>query len=319
LEWDGVERLDTLFIRLFGADDTDYTRAITRKSFAAAVARIYQPGIKYDYIVVIIGDQGVGKSSTLKAMGGDWFSDSVTTLTGKEALESIQGAWLIELGELAGLRRAEVDAVKHFVSKTEDRYRVAYGKRIEHFPRRCVFFGTTNEEDFLRDVTGNRRFWVMNCKGRVGVTPFYDYMSKTTVAQLWAEAKERYARGEKLYLEDDLEGVARAIQDKHLEKDERSGLIREYLERKLPKNWDTLEPYSRRQWLKEEDNVGTVERGSVCILEIWTECLGKAPEDITRRDSMDIGRVMKTFRDWTPAPAARVKWYGAQKMYTKRA
>lgn len=315
--WDGRERLDTLFIDLFGADDSAYTRAVTRKAFAAAVARIYKPGCKYDYVLVIVGDQGIGKSTTLAKMGGDWFSDSMQTLTGKEALEQIQGSWLIELGELAGLRRADVDAIKHFVSKREDRFRVAYGKRVEHFPRRCVFFGTTNEEDFLRDVTGNRRFWVVNCKGARGRIDFQTYLTPATVAQLWAEAKERYAQGEPLYLaEDGLEEEARIIQDKHLEKDERSGLVSEYLERELPTNWDALDPYQRRNWLQDENNRGTVKRDRVCILEIWTECLGKDPNSITRRDSMELGRIMKAIRDWTPyGGALKFKHYGDQKAY----
>ena len=100
-EWDGVERLDTLFIDLFGVADTPYIRAVTRKAFCAAVARIYSPGCKFDYVTVIVGEQGIGKSTTLAKMGGDWFSDSVSTLVGREALESIQGSWLIELGELS--------------------------------------------------------------------------------------------------------------------------------------------------------------------------------------------------------------------------
>lgn len=318
--WDGTERLDTLFIDLFGATDSAYTRAVTRKAFAAAVARIYKPGCKYDYVLVIVGDQGIGKSTTLAKMGGDWFSDSMQTLTGKEALEQIQGSWLIELGELAGLRRAEVDAVKHFVAKKEDRFRVAYGKRVEHFPRRCVFFGTTNEEDFLRDVTGNRRFWVVNCKGARGAINFQTYLTPATVAQLWAEAKERYAQGEPLYLaEDGLEEKARLIQDKHLEKDERSGLVSEYLERLLPTNWDTLDPYQRRNWLQDENNRGTVKRERVCLLEIWTECLGKDPNSITRRDSYEISRIMKAIRGWKPyGGVLRFRHYGDQKAYVSQ-
>lgn len=319
VSWDGTERLDTLFIDLFGTPDTPYTRAVTRKAFTAAVSRIYNPGCKYDYVLVLVGDQGVGKSTTLAKMGGDWFSDSVPTLVGKEALESIQGSWLIELGELAGLRKAEVDAVKHFISKREDRYRVAYGKRVEHFPRRCVFFGTTNEEDFLRDVTGNRRFWVVNCKGGKGRLDFKTYLTPVVVAQLWAEAKERLAQREPLYLaEEGLEEEARVIQDKHLEKDERSGLISEYLERLLPKNWDDLDPYQRRNWLADDKNVGTEERRSVCILEIWAECLGKDPNSITRRDSIELGRIMKTIKGWTPyGSTLKFKHYGNQKAYVR--
>jgi len=319
LTWDGTERLDTLFIDLFGADDTPYTRAVTRKAFTAAVARIYNPGCKYDYVLVIVGEQGIGKSTTLARMGGEWFSDSMQTLSGKEALEQIQGSWLIEMGELTGLRRAEVEAVKHFITKREDRFRVAYGKRIEHFPRRCVFFGTTNEEDFLRDVTGNRRFWVVNCKGARGTVNFHTYLTPSTVAQLWAEAKERFKQGEPLYLEQDgLEEEAREIQDKHLEKDDRSGLIGEYLERLLPENWDDLDPYLRHNWLQNESNEGTVERTAVCVMEIWAECLGKNPNDITRKDSFEISRIMKSLRDWRPEQrASRFKHYGVQKCYEK--
>lgn len=315
--WDGEERLDALFINLFGAPDTPYTRAVTRKAFTAAVSRIYNPGCKYDYVLVLVGDQGIGKSTTLAKMGGEWFSDSVPTLVGKEALESIQGSWLIELGELAGLRKAEVDAVKHFISKREDRYRVAYGKRVEHFPRRCVFFGTTNEEDFLRDVTGNRRFWVVNCKGGKNRLDFKTYLTPVIVAQLWAEAKERLAQGEPLYLaEDGLEEEARVIQDKHLEKDERSGLITEYLDRLLPTNWDDLDTYQRRNWLADEKNEGTEERRDVCILEIWAECLGKDPNSITRRDSIELGRIMKTVKGWRPyGGVIRFKHYGVQKAF----
>lgn len=320
LEWDGTPRLDTLFIDLFGADDTPYTRAVTRKAFTAAVARIYTPGIKYDYVVTIIGDQGQGKSTTLKRMGREWFNESLEGLTGKEAMEQIQGSWIFELAELDALKRADISAVKHFISKTEDRYRVAYGKRVEHFPRRCVFFGTTNEEDFLRDVTGNRRFWVINCKGRTGRVRFNDYLTEETVAQLWAEAKERRAQGESLYLaEEGLEEQARAIQDAHLEKDERGGLVREYLERLLPEDWEALDPYQRRTWLADSDNRGKVKRRQVCVLEIWTECLGKDPNSITRRDSFEISRVMKSFREWQPgAKVARFRYYGIQKNYTRQ-
>lgn len=318
LEWDGVERLDTLFINCFGADDTPYIRAVTRKSFTAAVARIYNAGCKYDTVLVLVGDQGVGKSTSLERMGGKWFSDSVTTMEGTKALESIQGSWVIELGELASLKKAEVDAVKHFVAKKEDRFRVAYGKRVEHFPRRCVFFGTTNEEDFLRDATGNRRFWVVNLLGRQGLVEVWDYLDKATVAQLWAEAKEYFEDGEPLYLDHKLEEVAREIQDLHLEKDERLGLVREYLERLLPRDWDAMDTYMRRDWLADSDKVGLVVRDRVCLLEIWAECLGKDPSNITRVDSFWLSRLMKSCRGWTPRGGTlKFPNYGTQKGYVR--
>ena len=319
LKWDGGERLDTLFIDLFGAADTAYVRAVTRKAFTAAVARVYRPGCKFDYVPVLVGDQGIGKSTVLAKMGGPWFSDSVTTLTGKEALESIQGSWVSELGELAGLRRAEVDAVKHFVSKKEDRFRVAYGKRVEHFPRRCVFFGTTNEEDFLRDVTGNRRFWVVNTKGGVPFVDFRDYLDVEVVGQMWAEAKYRFEEGEPLYLGVELEGEARKVQDAHLEKDERAGLVQEYLTRMLPLGWKKMGADERRAWLADEKNEGEVLRRETCVIEIWSECLERDPTLITRRDSFEIGRILKTMHGWLPTGStSRFGSYGVQKSFARK-
>lgn len=318
LVWDGVERLDDLFIMTLGAPDTDLTRAITRKAFAAAVGRIYRPGLKFDHVTTIIGEQGIGKSSVLELMGGDWFSDSLTDVEGNKALEALQGAWVIELGEMAGLRKAEVEKVKAFVSKREDRFRVAYGKRLEYFPRCCVFFATSNEDDPLRDATGNRRFWIVNTKGGEPFVPFKEYLDAETVAQIWAEAKVRYEAGEPLYLSAGLERQARAIQDDHLEKDDRLGLVGEYLTRLLPKNWDTLDPYQRRNWLEENEDSGTETRTSVCLLEIWAECLGKDPNNITRKDSFELGRMLKSLRGWSSTgKVTRLKWYGTQKVYTR--
>lgn len=318
LEWDGVERLDELFINVFGADDNPYTRAVTRKAFTAAITRVYRPGCKFDQCTIIIGDQGVGKSTLLNKMGGKWFNDSLTSVEGTQALELIQGSWIMELGEMAGMRRAQVESVKQFISKEEDRFRVAYGKRTEYFPRRCVFFATTNEDDPLRDVTGNRRFWVINTKGRKGLVSVWEYLDDEIIGQLWAEAKVRYEEGETLYLSGKLERHAKLVQDEHLEKDERLGLVDEYLTRALPEGWDDMEPYSRRNWLADENNVGTVDRTTVCMLEIWTECLGKDATNITRKDSFELGRLLKSLRGWhASGKNVRVKWYGTQKVYVK--
>lgn len=318
VEWDGTPRVDTFFIDVFGASDTAYTRAVTRKAFVAAVKRIYQPGCKFDYVTVIVGPEGIGKTTTLSALGGEWFSNSVTKVDDQRALEGIQGAWILELGELAGLRKAETDAVKHFVTKTEDRFRVAYGKRLSYFPRRCVFFGTTNEEDFLRSITGNRRFWVVNCyKGSVPTIDFKADLTPVFIAQLWGEAKELLAQGEPTYLDDTLERVAREIQDKHMEKDDRAGMVSEYLARLLPENWDTMEPYLRASWLEDKDSVGTVKRESVSVIEIWVECFGNAAKNIKTMDSRDIGKIIRGIRGWEVDSTKRIPFYGPQKLYLK--
>ena len=159
LEWDGEPRLDTLFIDYLGVKDTPYTRAVTRKAFVAAVRRIRHPGIKFDNMLILSGPQGGYKSTILHMMAGKWFSDSIRTFEGKDAMEALRGVWLMEVSELEAMRRSEVAAVKAFLSKTADRYRAAYGRYVNEYPRQCVMFGTTNSSYFLSDITGGRRFW----------------------------------------------------------------------------------------------------------------------------------------------------------------
>jgi len=315
-EWDGTPRLDTLFIDLFGAEDNEYTRAITRKAFTAAVARIYNEGCKFDYVVVILGEQGKQKTTTIELMGGEWFSNSLLTMEGVKGMESLQGAWLIELGELAGMRKAQVDEVKHFVTKRVDIFRVAYGKRNEHFPRRCVFFATSNVNTPLRDTTGNRRFWVVNTFGGKGAKLPKDYLTPVIVSQLWGEAKVRFNDGELLYLPPALEEVAEEVQADHLEQDERGGVIENYLDRLLPVDWLTMDIQTRRMWLEDETNEGVVRRRQVSVLEIWAECFANEPKYIKRMDSYEIGNIIRAMKNWrAETKPTKTKFYGLQRHF----
>ncbi len=160
LKWDGQKRLETLFIDYLGAEDTAYVRAVTRKVLTGAVARVYEPGIKFDYALVLVGPQGIGKSEIISRLGCGFSSDTLTTLQGKEAYEQIQSFWLIELGELSALKKAEVETIKLFISKKEDAFRQAYARYTGRYPRQCIFIGTTNNDEFLKDQTGNRRFYL---------------------------------------------------------------------------------------------------------------------------------------------------------------
>lgn len=182
LKWDGTKRLDTLLSEYLGAEDTAYTRAVMRKSLCAAVGRAVAGGIKYDYMPIFTGPQGIGKSTFLRILGKEWFSDSLTTFEGKEAAELIQGTWINEIGELSAFTKQETQVIKQFLSKTDDIYRAAYGRRTDKYPRRCVFFGTSNDGEFLKDVTGNRRFWPVD----VGVHP-----AKKSV---WNQLHQRWTR-----------------------------------------------------------------------------------------------------------------------------
>ena len=198
-DWDGVPRVEDMLIRMFGAEDTPYTRAVTRKTLAGAVARIYQPGIKFDYMLVLRGDQGAGKTTLTRKLGGEWYSDSFSTVQGKDAYEQILGVWIMEVGELAGMKKAEAESIKLYISKQVDRFRPAYGRRTREFPRQCIFIGTTNETQFLRDATGNRRFWVVDLPGKAPAS-LWDEWDEDYVKQIWGEAVQIWRAGEKLYL-----------------------------------------------------------------------------------------------------------------------
>lgn len=220
-EWDGVERLDELLIRLFGAEDTPYVRAVTRKPFCAAVKRIYQPGAKFDYVLVLIGEQGAGKSTFLSKMGGKWFTDNVRITDDKrDNLEIMRGRWILEIAEMRGFNKTEAEFSKGFISRTEDIYRRAYKELDVVHPRQSIFIGTHNKSDFLHDETGNRRYWPVQCtKGKEAAAEVWSYLTPETVAQIWAEAKERVSQGEALYLDRELEKVAKEMQSNHLESD----------------------------------------------------------------------------------------------------
>lgn len=301
LKWDGVKRLDMLLVDYLGAEDSAYVRAVMRKSLCAAVARAVMGGVKYDYMPIFAGPQGIGKSTFLSLLGKDWFSDSLTTFEGKEAAELIQGTWINEVGELTAMSKQETNAVKQFLSKTHDIYRAAYGKRTDKYPRRCVFFGTSNEEEFLKDVTGNRRFWPVD----VGVCPAKKSVWRDLpreVGQIWAEAYLYWMLGETLYLPKELEQAAEVMQESHRELSGKEGIVQEFLERDIPSNWDSLSLMSRRQFnsgnMKLPEGEALVKREKVCAMEIWVECLNGEAKYMGRKDSMEINSILASAPGW---------------------
>lgn len=317
--WDGVQRIETLLIDYLGAEDNIYTRTVTRKTLVAAVARIYRPGVKFDYMLTLRGQQGLGKSSFIGRLGGEWYSDTFTTMQGKEAYEQIRGSWIIEVGELAGMRLAEVETIKLFISKQRDRYRPAYGRRVQDFPRQCIFIGTTNETAFLRDNTGNRRFWVVDTPNEPQ-RDFWEELTPETVRSIWAEAIEYYRRGEKLYLPPDVERLAREAQETYKEENPKAGLVAEYLDRLLPTDWKDKDLYDRRQWL-ESDNEGTEQRQTVSTIEIWAEALSGNPDKLDRYAVKEIGDILSGFPEWVRQSGnsrITVKPYGKQRYYKRR-
>lgn len=301
LKWDSVKRLDLLLVDYLGAEDSPYVRAVMRKSLCAAVARAVMGGVKYDYMPIFAGPQGIGKSTFLSILGRDWFSDSLTTFEGKEAAELIQGTWINEVGELTALSKQETNAVKQFLSKTHDVYRAAYGKRADKYPRRCVFFGTSNEEEFLKDVTGNRRFWPVD----VGICPAKKSVWRELpqeVDQIWAEAYLYWRLGEPLYLSKELEHAAETMQESHREASGKEGIVQEFLDRDIPSNWESMSLMARRQFysgnLKLPEGETLMRREKVCAMEIWVECLNGEAKYMSRKDSMEINTILASASGW---------------------
>lgn len=320
LEWDGVERIDTLAIDYFGADDNIYTRETFRKTLTAAVARVFKPGIPYQMVAVLVGGQGCGKSTFVRKLGKEWFSDTFTTVHGRESFEQLQGAWVIEMAELAGLRKAEVETVKHFVAKAEDTFRPAYGQTTETFYRQCVFVGTTNKRAFLNDPTGNRRWNPILVNPNRVTKSVWDDLTDDEIDQIWAEAYKLFRDGEKLTLSPEAAKIATDEQKNHSEIDERRGIIEKYLDTLLPEDWDNREIYERRSFFDDELSPnGTVLRDVVCVAEIWCECMGKNREDMDRYKTREINDIMRSMDEWEEARStANFRHYGKQKYYIRK-
>ena len=321
--WDGVERADTLLIDYLGAEDTPYVRAVTRKELCAAYCRVYHPGIKFDSMIVLNGDQGIGKSTLIAKLGGEWYSDSLnlSDMNDKTAAEKLQGYWIMEIGELAGMRKADLDKVKAFISRQDDKYRASFGRRVTPHPRQCVFFGTTNSQNgYLRDITGNRRYWNVKVPGNGRYKPWD--MDADTVKQVWAEVMVYAKAGEKLYLPPELEAYAKEEQRAAMERDDREGLVQEYLDMLLPDTWNSMDVYKRRDYVRDADDPmrpgGSVRRMEVSNMEIWCECFGKAKEDMKPSDSYAISAIMERMDGWSRTGKAKIlPIYGRQRIYKR--
>ena len=323
-EWDKVPRVDTLLVDYLGAGDTAYIRAVTRKTLCAAISRVLRPGCKFDSMLVLNGPQGVGKSTLIAKLAGEWFSDSLNLgdTKDKTAAEKLQGYWILEIGELAGLKKAEVETLRSFLSRQNDIYRAAFGKRATPHLRQCVFFGTTNAESgYLRDTTGNRRFWPVKTPGS-GKKQSWN-LTHEEILQIWAEALVYVRQGEKLYLSAEMDALAKDEQREAMESDEREGLVREYLDTLLPERWAEMDLFERRNFLSGSDfgglqEKGTVRRTSVSNMEIWCECFGKERANLRRTDSNELTGILARL-GWKRADnKVRIPLYGPQYVFVPK-
>ena len=323
LAWDGILRLDRLLIAYFGAEDSPYVQAVTRKTLTAAVARAMAPGVKFDSMLILSGAQGLGKSTFFRLLGMDWYSDSLSTFEGKDAAELVQGYWIIEAGELTGMNKSEMNTVKQFLSRTEDVYREPYGRRTKPFPRSCVIVGTTNDKEFLKDRTGNRRFWPVDLGKREPSKSVFSHLADE-VDQIWAEAVVRWRCGEKLYLEGEDAREACRQQEEHKESSPMEGLIREFLDKEVPLDWNKRDLSARREfWGFGKDACDAsllCQRDRVCAAEIWCECLGGDLKLLKKSDSREINTILDALEGWErcAGPVFFGPYYGKQRGYARQ-
>ena len=323
-EWDKVPRVDTILVDYLGAADNAYVRAVTRKTLCGAIARVMNPGCKFDTMLVLNGPQGKGKSTLISKLCGEWFNDSLllNDTKDKTAAEKLKGYWILEIGELAGLKKTEIETLRGFLSRQNDIYRASFGRRATPHPRQCVFIGTTNAENgYLRDTAGNRRFWPVKTPGDAGRASWE--MTEEEIRQIWAEALVRYKEGEPLHLDNELAGMALKEQQIAMEVDEREGMVRDYLEMPLPERWDKMDIFDRRNYIcgsefGGEREPGVRKRERVCNMEIWCECFGKERGNLKRQDANEISAIMANIEGWKKADnKVRFPIYGIVRGYCR--
>ena len=323
--WDGKKRVEKILIDCLEAEDNEYVRTVTKKTFAAAVARVLHPGIKFDSVLVLDGVQGIGKSSLFKDLVGEQYYCETLMLKDmneKAGAEKLQGYWCVEVAELAGMKKADIESVKAFLTATDDKYRPSYGRTVESHPRQCIIIASVNgERGYLRDITGNRRYWVVKVKQTEQRRRWH--FSQEDKDQIWAEAKALYEQGEKLYLEGDMIKQAEGAQMNAMEEDERRGIVEDYLNTLLPADWDKMELMERRNWLGEKNGPtavkGTVKRTEVSNLEIWSECFGNISSSLRPQDSYSIAALMTQIPGWERTNRSKtLPIYGRQRIYVRK-
>ncbi|WP_294378547.1 VapE domain-containing protein [uncultured Clostridium sp.] len=333
LKWDGIPRVNTVFSDFLGAKNNIYTQKVASITFIGAVARIFQPGIKYDTCTVFVGRQGLGKSKFISklAINQDWFTDGVTTFDGKEFYESIQGKWLIELGEGTAFQKSIKERSKQAIASQQDSYRKPYARNPITLKRQCIFLGTTNNYDFLKDETGDRRYYPIDVDRRNATKNIDTELTPEYVNQLWAEALERYKQGEEIYITDgNILAIAEQEQRNHFDESPLQSDIYNFLDILLPppQEWYSMTLDQRKRYIqavqsgedtsKSLGRTGVYRRDRVSVKEIMCELYGyELNQPIERKISLDISRSLTALGWHKTGKALRVQPYGCQKMYSK--
>ena len=298
LEWDGKPRVEHFLHDVMKAEDTPYIRECSRLIFAGGIHRAYEPGCKFDDMIVLIGDQSAGKSTIVRWLNlEDDFFREIKTISGKEGIEAIRGVWIGEVAELMAMTRVkEAEAVKAYITSQEDSYRPPYGKHVQTIPRRCMFIGTTNNPQFLTDKTGNRRFYPVKVQSWAYKLYNNEEVVKEYIRQAWAEAVHLYKEGNlQAFAKKEVLDKIREAQEAAMEDDWRTGAIMQYLE-----------------------DEKSASNSTVCIIELWHRALNEPEESKpTRKDSIEISQIISGIPGWVLGPNKISTPWGRQKYFRK--
>ncbi|MDE5584472.1 MAG: toprim domain-containing protein, partial [Ruminococcus sp.] len=300
IQWDGIHRIKSVFSDFLGATDNLYTQSVAVITFVGAVARVFEPGVKFDTCTVFVGKQGTGKSKFIGkiAVKPEWFTDGVTTFDGKDFYESIQGKWIIELGEGTAFQKSIKERSKQAIASQQDFYRKPYGRHPEERPRQCVFFGTTNNYDFLKDETGDRRYYPIDVNIAKATKNIDKDLTPEYVSQLWAEALQLYKGGQSIYIQDSqVLALAEQEQRKHFDESPLQSDIYNFLEILITKDWYTLSLEERMKHIRRHQagntSNGAYKRDRISVKEIVCELFGyELNQPIERKMSLEIARTL---------------------------
>ena len=304
IQWDGEKRIDSLLSDYLGVEKNEYSETVMKLFMLGAISRAYHPGCKFDYMPVLVGEQGAGKSTFFKVLAGNdaWYNDNFNTVEGDKAAEKLRGMWIVEMAELLAAKKAkEVESIKAFLTSTVDSYRAPYNRRTEQRPRVCVFAGTTNNSHFMTDRTGNRRYLPLVVRKTHITKSMFENPEQVQeeFKQAWAEALHIYKTEKpRLVFPKNLVDFVRESQSQFEEEDVRVGIIQQYLD-ELPADCD-----------------------KVCVMQIWDVALGNEGRACERRISNEIHDIMQhSITGWVKGTnnsgKARIGRYGVQKYYER--
>ena len=328
--WDGTKRAERLFSDFLGAEDTRYNRQVCRKMLLGAVRRIYHQGCQFDAMCVLVGGQGGGKTSLLSRLGQAWFTNSIKDMGSKDALQQLAGKWIVEIGELSAMKRSDIDTVKNFITRRVDSFRPAFGREVKDKPRSCVLFGTCNDTNFLSDMSGNRRFWIVDVeqdrdKARHLGFKVAEALTPEFIQQIWGEVMS-WGDDEPLYLPEDVVKQAEEQEAKYSSASEVIDIITNFLDTPVPAQWELWGLDQRVDWWKKHNDPnsgvvkGTILRDKISPIEVYQELIQATGIKDIVGGARGVKTVMRGLKDWvyTGESVFVSPAYGKQRIFMRR-